>query len=443
MPPLAQFNHKFDHLLDRLPAGWEELAREHHAFIRARQIKSPRELLRAVFAYGVADYSLREVAALLTRQQQWMSDQAVYERLCNCVDWLETLLAQLLCEQATQVSVQTGRSLKIVDATTLNCPAARGTDYRLHLCYEPIKQSSCGVKLTDVKGAERFTHFAYEPADIVLGDRIYGKAKHLIKVKEQGADVVVRQSLQQLRLYTATGKVIDWQELLLKAQAVGQLLLEAYIRDPEGQQMKVFIVGQRLSEAEIEHARRQLKKSAYDKGHKTRAATLLACEWLTVLTTIGPAELSMELILQLYRVRWQIEIYFKRLKTILRLGQLRAGRGSKLAKVHLLAKMISALLIETRAVERLGSHWTDLTRERRGTWFRVWKMMRDELTEAIIGTAHWQDGQWRLTLKVVWERRRKRKLQQLSKPLLRWLKDSSAFRLGQTANEPSLIHLAA
>ncbi len=59
MSPLAQFDHKFESLLHRLPQGWEELAVEHHAFTRARQIKSPKELLRAVFAYAVADYSLR------------------------------------------------------------------------------------------------------------------------------------------------------------------------------------------------------------------------------------------------------------------------------------------------------------------------------------------------------------------------------------------------
>ncbi len=443
MSPVEEFNHKFESLLHRLPKGWEELAIEHHAFTRARQIKSPKDLLRAVFSYAVADYSLREVAALLTRQQQWMSDQAVYQRLAKCVLWLETLLAQLLCEKAKQVRVQTGRSLKIVDATILTCPAARGTDYRLHLCYEPIKQSSCGVKLTDVKGAERFTHFAYEPLDIVLGDRIYGKAKHIITVTEQGADVVVRLSFQQLRLYTATGEVIDWQEALHKAQAAGRLLLEAYIRDDEDRQTKVYIICRRLSSAEIERARRQVKRSAYDKGHKTRAATLLACEWLTVLKTIRPEEMSAEVILQVYRVRWQIELYIKRLKTILRLGQIRASRGSQLARVHLLAKMIYALVVETIAIERLGSHWTQMTMARRGTWFRVWKMIRDELTETIIGTAHWRELEWRLILKVVWERRRKRKLQRLSQPLLRWLKGSSGSWLVKNANQPSITHLAA
>jgi len=399
-------------------------------------------LLRAVFSYAIADYSLHEVAAILTRQQKWMTDQAVYARLCNCVLWLESLLAQMLFDKANQVAVQT-RRLKIVDATTLNCPAARGTDYRLHLCYEAISQSSCGVKLTDVTGAERFTHFEYEVSDIVLGDRIYGKAKHLIAVTEQGAAVIVRLSFQQLRLYTSDGEVIDWKEALIKAQAAGRLLLEAYVRDEKGRQTKVYVICRRLREAEIEKARRQIKRSAYDKGHKTRAATLLACEWLTVLTTIAPTELSAEVILQLYRIRWQIELSIKRLKTILHLGQIRASRGSRLAKVHLLAKMIYALLIETMAVERLGRQWAQMTGDRRGTWFRVWKMIREEFTETIIGTVDWRDWQWRLTLKVIWERRRRRKLQRLSRPLIRWLKGNSASELMQNANQPSFRRLAA
>jgi hypothetical protein len=437
------FNHMFEKLLQRLPQGWEELAVETRAFTRARQIKSPKDLLRAVFAYAVADYSLREVAALLTQEQHWISDQGLHARLANCGCWLETLLAEMLCDKVKRVEVATQRRVKLVDATILNCPAARGTDYRLHLCYEALSQASWGVKLTDVKGAERFTHFAYEPSDIVLGDRIYGKAKHLITVKEQGADVIVRQSLQQVRLYTEAGQVIEWQAVLIKAQAAGRLLLEAYVRDQEGHQMKVFIIGKRLSADEIQRARRQVKRSAYDKGHTTRAATLLACEWLTVLTTIEPEELSAELILQLYRVRWQIELSFKRLKTILRLGQIRAGRGSSLARVHLLAKMISALLVETVAVERLGNRWTQMTQARRGTWFRVWKLLRDELTEAIIGTAQWRDEQWRLMLTVLWERRRRRKLQRLSQPLLRWLKKNSSAELMMNANQPALTHLAA
>jgi len=155
------------------------------------------------------------------------------------------------------------------------------------------------------------------------------------------------------------------------------------LRDEKGNETLVYIHGKRLSEAEIEKARRKIKKSAYDKGHKTREATFLLCEWVTVLTTVGPEELSSEHIFELYKVRWQIELYIKRLKSILKLGKIRAGRGSMLAKVHILAKMLYTLLLETVAANRLGRNWTQMIRERDGTWFRIWKMMRDEFIETM------------------------------------------------------------
>lgn len=443
MFPAQEFDHQFDSLLDRLPKGWENLAVEHHAFTRSRQIKSPRDLLRAVFAYAVADYSLREVAALFTRQRRWMSDQAIHQRLSKCVAWLETLLSQLLYEQTPEVSLRTGRRLLIVDATVLTCPAARGTDYRLHLCYEPISQSSCGVKLTDVTGAERFTQFEYEPSDVVLGDRIYSKAKHLVKVKEQGADIIVRVNFQQIRLYDLTGEVVDWKAALAEASEAGRLLLEAYIGEAGADRTKVYVVCRRLSEREIEKARRHVRKSGYDKGHKTREATLLACEWLAILTTIEPEELSANEVLEMYKVRWQIELYIKRLKSILKLGRIRAGRGSQLAQVHQLAKMIYALIVEKISVERLGREWSAMTTSRRGTWYRVWKMIHDELKEIIIGKSAGQELEWRLMLKVMLERRRRRKLQKVSGSLLKWLQGNPRVKLASNLNQPLVTHLAA
>ncbi len=142
-------------------------------------------------------------------------------------------------------------------------------------------------------------------------------------------------------------------------------------------------------------------------------------------------------------MRWQIELYIKRLKSILQLGQIKAGRGSRLAQVHILAKLLYALLLEAVAADRLGREWTQMSGVRRGTWFRVWKMMHDEFIEAVIGTADWQDWEWRVTLKLLLERRRKRKLQRLSQPIIRWLKEAASSKLTKASNQPSVLHLAA
>lgn len=442
MSPITEINNKFEKLLQQLPADWKELAREKRAWTRRRKIKSEEELLRAVFSYAVADYSLREVAGLLTRERQTISDEAVRARLNQCVEWLESLLSETVFESAKQFSIS-GRRLKLVDGTVLCCPAAKGTDYRVPLCFDAIEQRGCGVKLTDDKGAESLTHFQFESGDVVFGDRLYGQAKQLIAVKKQAAEVVVRLSLQQLRLYDEQGALREWKAALIKAQDAGRFTWEAFDKGDKGELEKVYVHGYRLSERECEKARRRIKKNASKKGYQTRAETLLLCEWIIVLTTLAPEELRAETILQLYRIRWQIELYIKRLKSILQLGEIRAGRDSALAKVHILAKMLYAVLLEKLAVQRVGIRWTVMSSERRGTWFRIWKLMKDEFIEAIICTVHWKDWDWRFMLKVLSERKRKRKLQQLPKEVIRWLHQRTNSKGFVASKHLSEVQLAA
>lgn len=301
--PVSEINNKFERLIQHLPDDWKELASEKRAFTRERKIKSEEDLLRMVFSYAVADYSLREVAGLFTRERVRISDEAVRTRLSKCVDWLESLLGETLFKSAKRVSIS-GRSLKLVDGTVLCSPAAVGTDHRVHLCFEAIEQRSCGVKLTDGKVAESFTHFKFESGDIVFGDRLYGKSKQIAGVKKQGADVLVRISFQHIRLYGESGGPISWKEALIKASDAGKFTLEAKVQGEKGEFEKVYVHCQRLSESAREKARWRIKKNALKKGHKTREETPLLCEWITVLTSVSPEELSGEIILELYRIRW-------------------------------------------------------------------------------------------------------------------------------------------
>jgi len=58
-----------------------------------------------------------------------------------------------------------------------------------------------------------------------------------------------------------------------------------------------------------------------------------------------PDEISAERVLELYRLRWQIEIKCKTLKSVLHLGN-PPTRSGELLNVYLTAKLIVALLIE-------------------------------------------------------------------------------------------------
>jgi IS4 transposase len=56
--------------------------------------------------------------------------------------------------------------------------------------------------------------------------------------------------------------------------------------------------------------------------------------------------LSASDMLELYRYRWQIELAFKRLKQLLKLGHL-PHQSPDIARTWILAKLVVALLLET------------------------------------------------------------------------------------------------
>jgi len=427
MPSAVQQLNKFEDLLQHLPTGWQELAFEKRAFLRSRQIKSPLELLRLLFTYLIADNSLRSVAATIISRQIWMSDQAVYNRLCHCRQWLETLFTQMLSKQLMQQMKKTGselnhRRLKIVDATVLNCPGAKGTDYRLHVCFEAFEQNLWAIKLGDKRVAQSFTHFQYQKGDIVLGDRIYAKAWQIMNVANQGADVIVRLSLQQLNLLALDGKKLDWKQLLIDTESVGKFSVCAIVKDRAGNQVQVRVHGKRLGASEREKARRKIRLQAIKTGCQTREATIKLSEWIVVLTTISETEISGEEVLELYRLRWQIEIYFKRLKGLLHLGRMRANKDSALAEVDIYGRLLLALLVTAESSKRLWTSWDGLLPSRETTSYGIWKAILEELREAVLETRNWKIEEWKKKLKILKQRHRKRKLQLMSTKVLNKLR---------------------
>jgi IS4 transposase len=61
--------------------------------------------------------------------------------------------------------------------------------------------------------------------------------------------------------------------------------------------------------------------------------------------TNAPEALTAQSVLDLYRIRWQIEMKFKTLKSVLHLGTVPVRTDAAL-QVYLLAKLLVALLID-------------------------------------------------------------------------------------------------
>lgn len=416
--PLQDVDTKFDELLQDLPANLVELATECKAFVRARKIKTPAELLRLVLSYCGLDQSLREAGGAMALRGQPMCDQSVKERLLACQPWIEALLKDLL-PVPEALPQPHGRRWLVCDGSTVQAPGATSTDYRVHVCVDVVRVALVQVTVTDQRTGESLAHFRLGPGDVVLADRAYASAQEIVTTNERGADLVLRMSAHNLPLSDGQGQRLDLAATLRRHPQQTRQTLAVRIKHPTGPaEVTAWVHAVRLDERAAEQARRRARRRAQKNGQTVKAETLFFAGWLLVVTTLPPEAFTAQTILALYRVRWQVELVIKRWKSLLRLDALRARRGSALAQVWLAGKLLYALLIERRARRRLGDHWTRLDQERTATWWRVWKLMAAEVAVAILAVELWRSERWPECLARLTERPRRRKLQTLPPALI-------------------------
>lgn len=141
-----------------------------------------------------------------------------------------------------------------------------------------------------------------------------------------------------------------------------------------------------------------------------------------VLTTLPPHLVNTETIMSLYRTRWQIELVFKRLKTLLSLSELRAKLGSPLAEVYLYGKLLYAAMIECFLRKHLEVNAYCLYQEqseRAESPWRLWHLLHLQFMVCfslydVLSPITIQKIQ-----KPMRERRRKRKLQTMPENIIR------------------------
>ena len=91
---------------------------------------------------------------------------------------------------------------------------------------------------------------------------------------------------------------------------------------------------------------KKVRRIASKKGHKLKPETLEAAGYVIVLTTTTATNLSATRVLEIYRARWQVELAFKRMKSIIGLGHLpKIDEDSARAWLH--GKLFVSLLTES------------------------------------------------------------------------------------------------
>jgi len=322
----------------------EALAEETGAFTRARKIESPEVLLRLILMWAVAERSLMDTAAIAAEAGLAdVSDAALVKRFAKAGDWLAALTSNLLVDARPPLPHS---RVRMLDATSITRAGKHGTDRRLHLSVHLGSNRIDSIELTDAKGVEGLERFSVSPGEILIGDRGYGSRAGMAYLARQEAFFVVRFAWPAVPLETANGQpfsLLDAFRSLPEAEA-GEFPVR--FMGPDGKPVDARLVAIRKSEPAAARARQKALRERTKKGRvAVDVRTLELAGYLFVLTNLPP-EISSQSVLQLYRLRWQIEMKFKTLKSLLHLDNVPA-RNDQSLRVYVLAKLLVALLIDS------------------------------------------------------------------------------------------------
>jgi len=326
----------------------EKTARECKAFVRARGVKSASDLLRLCLAYAIGNSLGGTSAWAKVSGLAGVSGPSLHRRLANAANWLELIARKLLEKTRPQISgAWSGWRLRLVDSSVICEPGAEGTTWRLHVSYD-LSGGGDGLELTDDQGAERLTRFDWQAGDLGLADRGLARPGDLAPVLETGAHLIVRIGWNSLRMLTAEGGPFDLFNTLdkLKGNSASQPVL-VDTRDPARPFLPMRLIIGRLPPDKAEAARKKAMARAIKAGKRVDPRSLQAAGFVMLLTSL-PDEHATQAILALYRLRWQIELLFKRFKSLVGLGALPA-KNRQVARSWIFAKLIIALMAEKTA----------------------------------------------------------------------------------------------
>jgi hypothetical protein len=343
-----------------LPDGWRDLARSTGALQRARQVRSADVLLRLAFLYAASGLSLQQAAARATTAGlARISAVGLMKRMRSAGPWLSALAEALFAKSMRMPSLEgvpPERRLRIVDATHVRVSGSSGTDWRLHYVLRLPTLACDFAEVTDATGGETYTRVPVQPGDILLGDRGYCHREGVAHVLERGGDVVVRLNSNSFPLLDASGNRVD---LLATLRSLTE-------HEPRGWPVRFLAGGRehtarlcavRKSASAAQLSKERLLKAARKKGKLVQAATLELAEYIFVLATPGLDVLTPAQVLELYRARWQVELGFKRLKSLFNVGSA-PNRDPEAVRSWIYAKLLAVLLIERLGEEsRLFSPW--------------------------------------------------------------------------------------
>ena len=205
----------------------------------------------------------------------------------------------------------------------------------------------CDLALTPSACGEGLDRLAVHKGDLLIADRGYPRPEAFAKTLAAGAELLVRITWKSLRLADGEGVLVDWAALFAKAQSGGidMPVLVTRARGKFTPQAMRLVILPKPPQAATAARTRASRDNRTGQSKTIDPRTLAAADHLILITSLKARDVAADRLRELYGVRWQIELAFKRMKSILDLASLPA-KYPGLARAWLYAHLLAALIID-------------------------------------------------------------------------------------------------
>ncbi len=325
MSATYHFSDLWPYVSEHLPEI-DESARRCLAVKRSRKV-TPVALIRMALAYAVSDMSFKDIAAWAKALEiAEITGPALHYRIKNAEAWFKHLLTNIL--ETTAPAPATGFVVRIIDATVITGPGSKSFGWRAHVSLDPDTGCIQSVEITDTKGGESFNRFTTSPNVLDIGDRGYCAARGIYSRVANHGHVLVRVNHHSIRICNLNKETISLASYLQSIDEGQTKEWDVLIPVPADNVKKYWT---------LKHAKAWVKGRIIAFRRKGAVYSLF--------TDLAADRLSALQAQRLYRVRWQIELAFKRLKSQLDLDELRTRDGPT-TKSWILLKFLAAAIAQ-------------------------------------------------------------------------------------------------
>jgi len=334
-------------LVKLLPAGYEDACYEKKAITRKRTITNPLDLLRLILFYLSGNKSLIDVSqfALMSGIGK-ISDVGFMKRFLKSKAWIIWLSQHILPNPVLHYKKPRwleSYQVLAVDASDIVEKGAVKKLWHLHYALDLFTLTCSQFKITEQSTGESLKNFTLTKGSLVIADRAYGTIKSIEHCLAAGGDFIIRIKNNPFHIYDENGRKLvlsDWLRTIGNTAAQ----LKVYIKNSEKKLVAVRICACKKTEAEIAAEKIRIRKMESRKQRKLSDDTVFTHNYMFVITSL-PSEISADQILSCYRLRWQVELVFKRLKSLLGLGSI-PTKTKEAGETWINGKILLSLLTE-------------------------------------------------------------------------------------------------